>query len=409
MPELVNVEGPLNRQGAGDRMIPALSRQPAGRTGPAAIKPLVLLVVCAALGWGIARSAHVSQLYSTPGYLTAVTAVLAVGLYGATSGIDRTELRGNWRTVLLALTVGVLAKAALIALVMAAFRPDPRYDVVLGVAVAQIDPVSVAAMVGASRMTDSAKTVLRAWASFDDPVTLLVTVYLLASALPAGAGGLTGGPVLGPVLNLLGNAAFAGLVWLLQRGIARWTAGPSVPVAVRRWLEVGLLLAAGVLAVWFGGLLGLAVIGLFLRPGLTGALDRVNRWLLVAAAIALGLGLSGGVDWGTGAALGGAAFLAQVVVAPVVARGLPGTDRVYLALGQQNGITAITLALLVEAVYPGTVAVVAPAVLVINTLNLVTGAVWDHHLDTHERTRPRTLTPRPTPRPKPRPAHTDAA
>jgi NhaP-type Na+/H+ or K+/H+ antiporter len=374
-------------------MNPARSRPSADRSGSAAIRSLAVLVVCAALGWGVSRTGHLTSLSATPGYLTAITAVLAVGVYGSTSGIDLAELRLRWRTVLFALTVGVLAKAALIALVMSLFQPDPRYDLVLGVVVAQIDPVSVAAMVGASRMSAAAKTLLRAWAAFDDPVTLLLTVYLVVSAAPGGAVDGVSGSVSGPVVNLLGNLGFAAAVWALRRGVTRlarrrWGERPDLD----RWgrvLDIGLLLACLVVAVWFDGLLGLAVIGLFLRPGLTGVLDGVNRWLLVAAAIALGLGLAGGVTWGMGAALGAAAFAAQAVAAPVVARRLPRPDRVYLALGQQNGITAITLALLVEAVHPGTVAVVAPAVLVVNVLNLVAGALWDRRVESVDRVRPR--------------------
>ena len=46
-------------------------------------------------------------------------------------------------------------------------------------------------------------------------------------------------------------------------------------------------------------------------------------------------------------------------------------------MSQQNGITAIILALLLETVFPGTVAIVAPAILVISVLHLTSNTVLD--------------------------------
>ena len=69
---------------------------------------------------------------------------------------------------------------------------------------------------------------------------------------------------------------------------------------------------------------------------------------------------------------------AQIVVAllltiPKVWRG----DRARLALGQQNGLTAIILALLLEPNFPGTIAVVAPAIIVVNLLHALCNGLYD--------------------------------
>jgi len=66
-----------------------------------------------------------------------------------------------------------------------------------------------------------------------------------------------------------------------------------------------------------------------------------------------------------------------MVVGMLVTPSLPFRDRVRLALGQQSGITAVVLALLLETAFPGTVAVVAPAILIINVLHLVSNTLWD--------------------------------
>ena len=89
---------------------------------------------------------------------------------------------GKLSTVVQMVTVGVVLKTALIAGVMYLAADTPT-AMVLGVVVAQIDPLSVGAMIGRSQMSGRAKAVLLSWASFDDPITALLTIYLLVFAL----------------------------------------------------------------------------------------------------------------------------------------------------------------------------------------------------------------------------------
>lgn len=386
---------------------------PADRSGRAGIRSLIAIAAAAGLGLALADVLHLRHVYQSSSYLYVVTAILAVGVYGSTSGIELAEFRRNRRTILIALTVGVLAKAVLISLVMIVVLRMPLYAILLGVAVAQIDPVSVAAMITKSRMSNSAKTILLAWSSFDDPVTMLLTVYLLAFVRgPGGTGGLSNivGSGTSP-LALLGsigaNIAFAAVVWLAQWAARRLSR--ARPVALKlsgsrfaraaTVAETCWLLAAGVFAVLHFYLLGLAVIGLFLRPRIQGSLGRLTRWALLAATVALGLILTEGVNWLAGIALGTAAFGSQIVTAPLVARRHSFTDRTYLALGQQNGITAITLALLLQPVFPETVGIIAPAILVVNILNLGCDTVWTRYESRRQPTSFASLLHRPGPVP----------
>ncbi len=365
---------------------------------------LTTLLVCAALvGLVVARRLHLHHVYAGTGYLYAVTALLAIGIYSSTSGIDLSELRHRYRTVVLAVTVGVLAKSVLIAIPMFLLLHNPIYAVVLGVSVAQIDPLSVAALVGRSRMSDSAKTILRAWSSFDDPVTMLLTVYLLAFGPSSGGGHVIASAVSGtrPVVLLVSigeNLLFAGgvivVLWLARR--LRIADGWPARVAA-----IGFLLVVGYLSVAFFLLFGLAIVGLFWRPAVQRVLDRMSLVALLLAVAALGLVFADGVSWRAGLILGAAAYLAQVVVAPVVALGQNVTDRIYLALGQQNGITAITLALLLQPFYPNAVAIIGPAVLVVNLLYAAANATADRTLVRRAR-RTVTISPTPTPIAAPR-------
>ncbi|GAB3009248.1 hypothetical protein GCM10027184_79010 [Saccharothrix stipae] len=331
-------------------------------------------------GWLAAWQFGLHEVDQSPVYGFFITALLGFGLYASTSGIVIAEFRRQLRTVVIAVTLGVLAKVALIFGVMFFVFREPNH-LILAVAVAQIDPLSVAAMRAKSRMSDSAKALLSAWASFDDPITVLLTVYITAFALRGGAVGGAGSFAVNLVLNLaLAGVAF--MLWTLVRGRVRRAeaGGRAVRYAVRAVMVVAVL-AVGFVAVQYALLLALALLGLFFRPNLGRWVDGLAEAGMFLAIAAVGLVLAAEFSWvlaGVGAVLGVAAFGAQAVVAfgltvPKRWRG----DRVRLALGQQNGLTAIILALLLEPTFPGAIAVVAPAVVVVNLLHALANGAYD--------------------------------
>lgn len=240
-----------------------------GQIDVAAAKRLLFTIAVVGVGWAIGRQFDLAELPYTSAYLFAATALLAIGLYSSTYEISVTDVRHDARTVIAAVTIGVLLKAVLISLVMfAAFR-HPQYFV-LGIAVAQIDPLSVAALQAKSRMSRRAKDVLLAWASFDDPVTVVLTVYFSAITLTAmGRGGdgpgFVGEGVSGLLLSIPINAGFAlaGVVlwWLLTRAGGAGAAGfggasggafggAAQLRGVRLALALGALLGLAAFAVW---------------------------------------------------------------------------------------------------------------------------------------------------------------
>ncbi|GAA1506986.1 hypothetical protein GCM10009677_44400 [Sphaerisporangium rubeum] len=338
------------------------------------VRRLLLALTCAGAGLVIAGVFSGADPPSSPAYVTGVSALLALGLYGSASGIPRAAVT-DLRRVVLAVTVGVLFKALLIGGVMFAFSPHPA-SLVLGVAVAQIDPLSVAALLTHSQMSARAKGLLLAWASFDDPITALLTIYLSVFAFGAAAGAPHLETELGPyLLGIAANLLLAAAGWLLWQLIKRLPVGERTRLAI----AVAVLIVLGAVAVWQFLMLGMALLGLFYRLDLGAVLDRLVTVTFYLASVALGLLLIDGVLVTAGLVLGLAAFAAQIVVGGllVAPRGIGVTDRVYLALGQQNGVTAILLALALAPVYPPAIQIVAPAILVINILHILTNAVWD--------------------------------
>ncbi|MFD7549997.1 hypothetical protein ACFV0R_02800 [Streptomyces sp. NPDC059578] len=392
------------------------------RVEPRAL-PGVLLAASGAVAVGVATGHLIGSraLTEASWYPLLAGLLLALGLYGSTHEIDLREVRRDLRALVLTVTLGVLLKSALIAGVMVAAFQEPEY-LVLGIAVAQIDPLSVAAMSRSSRMSPRAKNLLSVWASFDDPVTVLLTLYF--SVLAFRLSGRSGSPGTGPVgdgagayaaslggnLLLLAAAVglwyLPGLLWRRALDRARARSGrppapkgratpapfPGLP-GLRDLLCLFLVTAVLVVAAQTMLMLAVAVLGLVVRTGRhTALINHAVSVAFVLAALVLGLLLAGGVSPWRGLALGLAAFAAQaligLLVAPLLFRGLNRSDRVHLGLGQQNGITAIILALALEPDFPGTVAIVGPAILTINTLHYASNRGWHAHRDRVDRRAP---------------------
>jgi hypothetical protein len=125
-------------------------------------------------------------------------------------------------------------------------------------------------------------------------------------------------------------------------------------------------------------MLAVALIGFFCAPRqLAKWIPRLTALALAFATILLGMVLKGGVNLVPGVALGLAAYAAHVVVAWVLTRKLPRRDRIHLSLAQQNGITAIILALALQIDIDFAVATIAPAIVVVNLTHLVANRLYD--------------------------------
>lgn len=332
---------------------------------------LVFILIGLGLAW--ATGVDVESLSQSTGYKLGAYLLLAIGLYGATYGIDLDHAKRDKRIIVSAVTVGVIVKALLIGVTLALAWQNPLF-LILGVAVAQIDPLSVATLMRDERMSVRARNVLASWSSFDDPFTVVLAIYAAAVAVNTFGIGehppSEQSPIVLYAVDLGGNLLLAAVAWVVWRLIG-----------TRAWLQYAVLAAFFVIAVATGWMLAIAVIGLFARPAtLDNLIPRITNGALFAASIALGVLLIDGVSILGGITLGVAAFAAQAIVGALLTRGMPRNDRWHLAAAQQNGITAIILALTLEIQFDGVVAVVAPAIIVTNLVHALVNDLVDRRL-----------------------------
>jgi len=345
------------------------------------------LYVFIAAGLAVAAIFNFQGVQNSQWYLLTVATLLAAGLYSSTFGISIKEARTHVKLILKAITVGVLLKALIIGAVMTLVLHS-AYGFILGIIVAQIDPLSTSALMKGRRMTKRAKTILAAWSSFDDPMTVIMSLY--APILVAAITGVHWEPIRGSMqaVGLSGyfietgiNILFAAGIFVLWRLMKRHSKATNyVVVALLAVGMYGLLIGSLSIAVYYFWMLGIAILGLFMRPPIEKALTYAVQWALYIAAILLGILLINGANLLPGVALGLAAYGSQVIVGLLLTRKLPYKDRLHISFAQQNGITAIILALLFETYYPGTIAIVAPAIVVVKLTHAVANVVLDIRL-----------------------------
>ena len=319
-------------------------------------RQLLYPVFVALAGLTIASVVDISDLPKQSYYDTFTYTLLAIGLYGSVYGIRIDELKDHRQIVLQAVTFGVLLKTIIIGMVLYLVSGSTS-AFLIGLTVAQIDPLSVANLIQvgeSSKLSSRAKTILSAWSSFDDPMTVLISIYALYFFLPINGTGSLFAPVFPFLLGLAQNLLFVLAAYLLYKYMK-----------YNQTASMILLLFCFIVVVAFQWMLGIAIIGLFLRPEIK-KLPSIISTAFYIAVLLLGFLLVNGVYWAQGLALGIGAILAQILIGLLLTRDLPRSERLYLAFAQQNGITAMILALFFEKYLAGTVGIVAPAIIIIN-------------------------------------------
>jgi NhaP-type Na+/H+ or K+/H+ antiporter len=337
-------------------------------------------------GLALAFVFNFQGVQNTQWYMLFIGTLLAIGLYSSTFGISVREARRHIRLIFTAVTVGVIVKAFIIGSILSLVMQNP-FGYILGIVMAQIDPLSTAALMQNNRLSKRAKAIIAAWSSFDDPVTVILSLYVPALVtLFMGKEWLTlsgtmhevglAGYFIETGINIL-FAAGVFVLWLFIKYYAK--ASRYIVVLLAAIGMYALVFGTLSIAIYFFWMLGIALLGLFMRPPIEKIITHAVRWALYMAALLLGLLLINGISLWEGFVLGCAAFGAQILVGYLLTHKLSHRDRMSIAFSQQNGITAIVLALLFEPYYPGITGIVAPAIITVNTFHGVFALLLETH------------------------------
>ncbi|MCG8366786.1 MAG: hypothetical protein MJA27_26060 [Pseudanabaenales cyanobacterium] len=310
-----------------------------------------------------------------------MSAAIAIGLYFNTFEIETNLLRNQIGTVLKILLFGVpikiLLPAASLALLYFFDVPDGYWIAGLcSTVVAQIDPISTDSFLRQSGMRDESKIILRAWASLDDPITVLFAFYIF---LPlALSQSFNPGDYL---LNLLLTLSIWITLFIIHSNLIR-----NQPL--QSYIEITLLTAVVLYTVASGQFLLPAVVGLFIRPTLLQRNPQISQTItsviFYISAIVLG-SLAGivPIKWLAGLSLAlPMFFMAQTIVAYVLIKDCGLQDKLRIMLGHQNGMTAmlLTISLELTGVGPqngGLFSITLPAILWIALFYLSSNSLLD--------------------------------
>jgi hypothetical protein len=335
----------------------------------------------------------VAALQDAAAYTPMLYAVLAVGIYGCVYGVDLEKLASDRSALLLVVTAGVAAKIVFIAATVyllsawIGFATGLFLALAFAVIVAQIDPLSVSALTSnKAHFSPRAKNFLLVWASFDDPVTVVFASIIVV----LGAGRASGEELtLQTLSHSLLHGGGANLLLNLLLAAVAYALFVLLRAKQRPLLQTLLLFAGAAIAVWQGLILSVALLGLFLRPDAARFRRSVEVLVPVAytvAVILLGINLAkalpvAGTALALGLILAAGAVFAQVFAATVFAATLSSTEKSYLRWAQQNGITAVILALYLSGVWAhddvvsgAVIGTVAVAIVLINVTHMI--AFW---------------------------------
>ncbi|MCI0398967.1 MAG: cation:proton antiporter [Chloroflexi bacterium] len=328
------------------------------------MKQLLLFLALTLFGVLAGRLAGVNPI-SQSWFPRFASFALVVGLYGSVVGIDLGAIRRRRRMAILIVTLGVPLQIMATGLVMYLIYPM-AISFLLAVAIDQIDPLSVQTLLqDKEKMSDEAKGILRVWAAFDDPVTVLFGFLILVPLL---SGERVGLDLPEYALGLALNLGPAALIWLVYL---------KTKLLENRTVALVLLAAVLVFAFFTQSYLLAAITGLLLRPLPARGLERLINVLYYIIVFIVGMAIySYGVDLRLGILLALVEFfIIQPLSALIAFNGTTG-DVFRIAYAQQNGLTTLLMGIAFQSLGFEVLPILLPAIVAVNVCNLVVNKIY---------------------------------
>ncbi|MDJ0618832.1 MAG: hypothetical protein QNJ63_19175 [Calothrix sp. MO_192.B10] len=313
---------------------------------------LKLIITATALGLGayfLATNLDINAKH-IPYLQEIMYATIAVGLYINIVSIDTTIFKSNLDSIFKVIFLGVPLKIILPGFLLAYLSPSVAPIAYLcATVIAQIDPIAAAHSLDYSNISKKSETILRAWSSFDDPITVLFAFYIFRPIIL-----LVDFNFNEYLFRIVRDITTCFIVYFIYKQIYR-KYSKKLPIPIKYkikfkiFLETITIIGIIIYSILSASFLLPAAIGLFIRPFAAEKLTKINSAIFYFSVIILGL-LSANLslDWNSGLILAFSTFfLAQVLVTLLFLKDST-ESKTRVMFGHQNGMTAMLLTVAIE-------------------------------------------------------------
>jgi hypothetical protein len=272
-----------------------------------------------------------------------MNSAIALGLYINVLSIDTELFKKCLYPILKVIFIGVPIKIVLPGFILASLSPGIAPIAYLSATViAQIDPIAAAKSLNNNNISRKSETILRAWSSFDDPITVLFAFYIFLPLVVSRKLNFSK-----YLLHLTTEIIICFLVYYIYK-IYKISSN-RLYNNIKTSIELTALVVIIFYSIFSGSFILPAFVGIFLRPLASEKFELVTSGIFYFSVVVIGL-LSANLylDWFSGLILAFSTFfLAQVVVAFLFLKdSIESKARVMF--GHQNGMTAILLTVAIE-------------------------------------------------------------
>jgi NhaP-type Na+/H+ or K+/H+ antiporter len=271
-------------------------------------------------------------------------AAIAVGLYINVASIEIDSFKKELKQITAVLVFGVPIKIILPGLALAWLSPsNAKIAFLCSTVIAQIDPIVASQSFKNIKFKKSSETILRAWSSFDDPVTVLFAFYIF---LPISQGNSFNFIEYFISHILIDILVIGGIYFAYKKFLRPWyKRAKDEFVAAINTSIIGLVFAYGLLTSSF---LAPAAVGLFVRPFKSSNTSNVISGIACFSAIIIGAFAANSIiDWQLGLILAMSMLVAHALATQFLIKE-SSYSKLKLMFSHQNGMTAILLTIGLE-------------------------------------------------------------
>lgn len=285
--------------------------------------------------WNVRSLPHLQQI---------MFIVIAIGLYINVASIEIGSFKKELKQITAVLVFGVPIKIILPGLILGWLSPNnSKIAFLCATVIAQIDPIVASQSFQNIKLKKSSETILRAWSSFDDPVTVLFAFYIFSPISQSNSFNFIE-YFLGYILI---NLLFIGGIYFVYNKLLRtWYKRfkDEIITNINKFI-IGFVFIYGLLTSSF---LAPAAVGLFIRPFKPSNMNKVISVIACFSAIIIGAFAARSIiDWQAGLILAISMLVAHALATYFLIKESP-QSKLKLMFSHQNGMTAILLTIGLE-------------------------------------------------------------